>query len=93
MIIKPFVGLQHDQINTFVWYKSRQFFFMYLLSTCSCLLIKLIFQTTLQEKRLEHTWSAFSSRQLLQKYIMIVTSPDAKDFHLLSPARAAGFQY
>ena len=33
MIIKPFVGLQHDQINTFVWYKSRQFFFMYL-STC-----------------------------------------------------------
>ena len=91
MIIKPFVGLQHDQINTFVWYKSRQFF-MYL-STCSCLLIKLIFQTTLQEKRLEHTWSTFGSRQLLQKYIMIVTSPDAKDFHLLSPARAAGFQY
>ena len=92
MIIKPFVGLQHDQINTFVWYKSRQFFFMYL-STCSCLLIKLIFQTTLQEKILEHTWSAFGSRQLLQKYIMIVTSHDAKDFHLLSPARAAGFQY
>ena len=67
------------------------------LSTCSCLLIKLIFQTTLQEKRLEHTctWSAFGSRQLLQKYmyLMAVTSPDAKDFHLLSPARAAGGQY
>ena len=30
------------------------------------------------------TWSAFGSRQLLQKYmyLMIVTSPDAKDFHL-----------
>ena len=40
-----------------------------------------------------HVLSAFGSKQLLQKYLMIATSPDAKDFHLLSPARAAGVQY
>ena len=37
--------------------------------------------------------STFGSKQLLQKYLMIAASPDAKDFHLLSPARAAGVQY
>ena len=61
-------------------------------------LIKLIFQTTICRGKdwnihLFIVLSAFGSKQLLQKYLMMTTSPDAKNFHLLSPARAAGVQY